>query len=171
MNTRKLTLSAILLAIGLALHYIIPGISAGMKIDTLLSMMFIAILLCEDYKSTLAISGAAGILTALTTTFPNGQIPNIIDKLVTGHVIFLLVIVTKRLYHQVRMLGIAILGTLVSGTVFLGSALLLNPLPAPFGILFTTVVLPAAVANSVLVVVVYNIVTTASRRTSFNLNR
>ena len=40
--------------------------------------------------------------------------------------------------------------TLVSGTVFLTSALIIVGLPAPFAALFTTVVLPAVLSNSVI---------------------
>lgn len=40
--------------------------------------------------------------------------------------------------------------TLVSGVAFLTSALLIVGLPAPFAVLFTTVVLPALVSNVVI---------------------
>lgn len=172
MNTRKLTLSAVLLAIGVVLHYVVPGIIGGMKPDELLSMMFIAILVCDDYKSTLAIGFAAGILTAFTTTFPGGQIPNVIDKLVTCQIIFLLSRLTKKLYHQVRMFIVAIIGTLVSGTVFLLSAQLIVGLPAglSFAGLFISVVLPAVAFNTVLVILVYNLVETSLKRTSLKFD-
>ncbi|MDP4090082.1 MAG: tryptophan transporter [Bacillota bacterium] len=172
MNTRKLTLSAILMAIGVILHYIVPGIGDGMKPDAFLSMMFIAILICDDYKSTLAIGFTAGILTALTTTFPGGQIPNIIDKLITCQIVFAIATITKKLYQQVRIFIISIIGTLVSGTVFLLSAQLIVGLPKglPFSFFFETVVLPTVVLNTVLVVLVYNIVNTSLKRTSLKFN-
>ena len=47
------------------------------------------------------------------------------------------------------------LGTLVSGIVFLGSALIIVGLPAPFTALFTVVVLPTALANTVLTAVLF----------------
>lgn len=171
MNTRKLTISSLLLAIGLALHYIIPGILGSMKPDTLLSMMFIAILICDDYKSTLAIGLAAGILTAVTTTFPGGQLPNVIDKLITAHVVFLLMKLLKKVQPTIKMGTIAIIGTLTSGTVFLTSALLIVGLPAPFTALFLAVVLPAVVANTVLAFIVYGVVNVTMKSTSYNVNR
>jgi hypothetical protein len=173
MNTRKLTISSILLAIGLALHYMIPGTLGAMKPDTLLSMMFIAILICDDYKSTVAIGAAAGILTALTTAFPGGQAPNVIDKIVTAQLVFLLVRATKRFYHQARMFVLAIIGTLISGSIFLSSAIVLVGLPAGTNFLglFTVVVLPAAAVNTVLCIMVYNILHATTRRTSYNLNQ
>lgn len=173
MNTKKLTLASLLLAIGLILHQIIPGTLAAMKPDALLSMMFIAILVCDDYKSTLAISAVAGILTALTTTFPAGQIPNIIDKLITGQVIFLLVKVTKHIHYEVKMIIIATLGILISGVVFLYSAILTVGLPADtsFTSLFTTIVLPATIVNTVLSIIVYNVLFLSTKRISYNIKK
>jgi predicted membrane protein len=172
MKTRKLTLASILLAIGLVLHYIIPGTLGAMRPDALLSMMFVAILACDDYKSTLAISAVAGLLTALTTSFPAGQIPNIIDKLVTGQIIFLLVRATKAIHHQAKMIIIAIIGTLVSGSVFLYSAMVIVGLPAGtnFTALFTGIVLPATIVNTILAILVYNVLFASTKRISYTIN-
>lgn len=171
MNTRKLTISSLLLAVGLALHYIIPGVLGSMKPDTLLAMMFIAILICDDYKSTLAIGLAAGVLTAVTTTFPGGQLPNMIDKFVTAHVVFMLIRIFKNFNPTVKMFIVAIIGTLVSGTVFLTSALLIVGLPAPFVVLFLGVVLPALIANTILSIFIYGIVNLAIKSTSYNITK
>lgn len=172
MNLKKMILASLLLAIGVVLHYTVPGLPLGnMKPDPLLAMMFVAILLCDDYKMTLMIGIASGFLTALTTTFPGGQIPNIIDKLITSHVVYLLLILIKdRLNLQFKMVLVSILGTLLSGSVFLGSALVLFGLPAPFNILFISVVLPATVTNTILVILVCNAVAAALKRTSFRFN-
>ncbi|SKA79308.1 Tryptophan transporter TrpP [Clostridium sp. USBA 49] len=165
MNLRKLTISSLLLAIGLILHQIVPPILFGMKPDFLLSMMFIAIALCDDYKTTLVIGLAAGILTALTTGFPMGQIPNIIDKIVTSNLIyFLFKFLDKKVNHQVEMAIISIVGTLISGTVFLGSALILFGLPGPFFSLMLGVVLPATIFNLVAVSILYNSAQVALKR-------
>ena len=53
---------------------------------------------------------------------------------------------------------IGAVGTLFSGAVFLLSALALVGIPAPFEILYATVVLPATVANTIGVVVLYPLV-------------
>ncbi|NLZ49177.1 MAG: tryptophan transporter [Clostridiales bacterium] len=173
MNTKKLTLASILLAIGLVLHYAIPGTLGAMKPDAMLAMIFIAIFICDDYKSTLAISVVAGIITALTTSFPGGQIPNIIDKLVTCQVVFLLVKATNKLNHQVKMIIISIIGTLVSGSVFLYSAMLIVGLPAgsSFTALFIFTVLPATLVNTVLALIVYNILFTSNKRISYIIKK
>jgi hypothetical protein len=167
MNLRKLIISSLLLAIGLVLHQVVPPILFGMKPDILLSMMFIAIILNKDYKLTLVVGLAAGILTAATTTFPGGQIPNIIDKLITSNCIFLLFkIVDNRFNHQIQMFIISIIGTLISGGVFLGSALLLVGLPggASFKALMLAVVLPATIVNTIACVVLYNAATISLKR-------
>ena len=145
----------------------------AMRPDALLSMMFVAILACDDYKSTLAISAVAGLLTALTTSFPAGQIPNIIDKLVTGQIIFLLVRATKAIHHQAKMIIIAIIGTLVSGSVFLYSAMVIVGLPAGtnFTALFTGIVLPATIVNTILAILVYNVLFASTKRISYTINK
>lgn len=168
MNLRKLVLSSLLLAIGLILHQIVPAIFMGMKPDFLLSMMFIAIFLGDDYKLALIVGAAAGIFTALTTTFPGGQVANIVDKLVTCNVVFILYRLTKnKLNSQIQMAIIALLGTLVSGLVFLGTALLFFGLPSPFSVLTLTVVVPAAIINTAASLILYNAVFLALRRISY----
>lgn len=153
MNTRKMVIAALFLSLGFILHQIIPGLPLGsMKPDPFLAMMFLAILYVDDFRGTMAIGLAAGILTAMTTTFPMGQIPNIIDKAVTAPAVYLLFHLVRSLKNHTLMLTIvSVLGTLLSGTVFLSSALVLVSLPAPFLALFIGVVLPAVVTNSILV--------------------
>ena len=102
MNLRKIIISSLLLAIGLVLYQVTPPILFGMKPDILLSMMFIAILVNKDYKMALLVGLAAGVLTAATTTFPAGQIPNIIDKLITCNCVYLMAELTDKFNNQVK---------------------------------------------------------------------
>ncbi|WP_227765556.1 tryptophan transporter [Zhaonella formicivorans] len=159
MSLRDSIQVALLLAIGTILHLVVPGYGSGMKPDLLLGMFFIVLLLKRDFRSTLLASLLAGLLSAFATTFPGGQLPNIIDKLITGLVVFAMV---KLLYGRINnyvLTGIiGVLGTLVSGAAFLGSALAIVGLPAPFMALFTTVVLPAAVLNTIAVIILYPVV-------------
>lgn len=167
MNLKKLTMNSLLLAIGYVLHQIVPPIFFGMKTDFMLAMMFIAILTLDDNdnKSVFAISIAAGIITAATSTFPGGQIANIVDKLITGQVIFIMnrIFVKRNLNSHIKLIVISIVGTLVSGCIFLGTALLVAGLPAPLFALILTVVLPATIVNCFATVVLYKIVNTAIR--------
>ncbi|MFA6939996.1 MAG: tryptophan transporter [Clostridiaceae bacterium] len=165
MNLRKLLVSSLLLSVGLMLHQITPPLLMGMKPDFLLSMMFIAILFSDDYKLTLVIGLAAGILTAMTTTFPGGQFPNIIDKILTCNFVFILIkVMGNRLQSGVKIIIVSILGTFFSGFAFLLSALFLVGLPAPFLALVLTVVIPASILNTVFTTVLFNAVTLAMKK-------
>ena len=76
MNVKKMILNAILIAIGALLHQITPALGLPMQPDFALAMLFIIIVINNDYKTTLISSIIIGILTALTTKFPGGQLPN-----------------------------------------------------------------------------------------------
>lgn len=142
------------MGIGLILHAIFPGIFAGMKPDFSLLMLFIVILLASDRKLALIAGLVTGIITALTTTFPMGQLPNIIDKIVTTIVVLGIVNVVPKKY---LVLVVGIVGTIVSGLTFLGSAALMAGLPATFLSLVGAVVIPATVINTVALFILYPI--------------
>lgn len=155
MKTKDLILASLLLALGLVLHSVTPAILGGVKPDFLLATLFIAIISQPKLANTAIIALAAGILAAMTTGFPGGQIPNIIDKLVTAAFVLGVVSLLK---DRLNVLNVAILGfaaTFVSGFVFLGSALVLVGLPAPFSALVMVVVLPTALANTVVSAILY----------------
>lgn len=149
MRINKIIITSLLLSIGLILHQITPGIFLGVKPDFLLVFMILAIILTKDLKITFITGIVAGILCALSTTFPGGQLPNIIDKIITSIIIY--AIYRKANTNSlVKLTAIYFLGTIVSGSIFLGSALVLFGLPAPFLILFISVVIPTSVINSLM---------------------
>lgn len=78
-------------------------------------MLFIVILMIPDNRVKVVAGLATAVITAMTTSFPNGQIANIVDKIVTTAVVMGL---TTLLPRRILVLGVGILGTLVSGTVF-----------------------------------------------------
>lgn len=164
MNIRDMAQISLLLAVGFILRLLVPGYGAGMKPDLLLAMLFVIILLKRDLKSTLLAGGVAGIICALTTTFPAGQIPNLIDKILTSVFVYILVkVLADRIPSTITAAIVGALGTLFSGAVFLLTALVLVGIPAPFEVLYATVVLPTAVANTIGVVVLYPLVTFSKR--------
>lgn len=166
MNLRKNILTALLLAIGFIMHQVIPGTLGSMKFDIMLAFIFIAIIINKDFKNVLLTAMLGGLITALTTTFPGGQLPNIIDKLVTCLFVYGLIRVFDRFkLNQISIGIIAFLGTMVSGTVFLGSALLLAGLPAPFTALFLAIVIPTSITNVFVTVIIYNAVKATLRAT------
>ncbi|MBU5483881.1 tryptophan transporter [Clostridium sp. MSJ-11] len=149
MTLKKFVLSSVLLAAGLLLHQISPNFIFGMKPDFLLLMMFVCLTFVEDYKFVFVIGVISGILTALTTTFPGGQIPNFIDKIITSQFVYIFMkIFNIKLDKSKGVIITTFLGTLVSGTVFLLLALIMVGLPASFAALYPTVILATCI-NSV----------------------
>lgn len=165
MNLKGNIQTALLLAIGFIMHYIVPGVFAGMKFDFMLAFVFIAIFLNPSFKNAMLTAGVAGFLAALTTSFPGGQIPNIIDKFATCIVVYLLVTIVNKLdkANIISYSIISMIGTMVSGVVFLLTALLLVGLPAPLNALIIGVVLPTTVGNIVFTSMVYTAVTRAKK--------
>jgi len=160
-STNKIIITSLLLAIGVILHQITPPIFLGMRPDLLLVFMILSIILNKDLKITFITGIVAGTLGAMVTTFPGGQLPNIIDKIITSIVVFGLyksfsksnntnVNVKNIINSPIKLASIYFIGTLISGSIFLGSALVLFGLPASFLMLFTTIVIPTAVINCVI---------------------
>lgn len=167
MNTKNLVALSLLVGIGAVLHAVIPGFFLGMKPDMMLTMMFLGIVLFPDRKSVFLLALVTGIISGLTTTFPGGLIPNLIDKPVTAFVFFGLFLALAKYRHS--LVSVAILtavGTIVSGIAFLTSAYYIVGLPGPFTALFAAVVLPAAAFNTVAMVVLYPVALTVVKRTT-----
>lgn len=175
LDIRKLTITAILLAIGAILHQITPAFGLPMQPDFSLIMLFIIMLINGgEYKVSIIAAIITGIFTALTTKFPGGQIPNMIDKIVTVNIVFLVIfslnklkIIDKLSANSKKNIICAIVfpvGTLVSGTVFLLSAQFIVGLPAPFVVLFLSIVLPATVINLVAGIFLYKVVEMSMKR-------
>lgn len=109
MKTKELVIMALFAAIGAALHSIIPPFLGGMKPDMMLIMMFMGILLFPRVQNVLVIGIVTGIISALTTAFPAGQIPNIIDKPVSAFLFFSLFL----LFRKSRKTGAAAVLTVI----------------------------------------------------------
>ena len=165
MSLKKLVTNSLLLAVGAVLHAITPPILFGMRPDFSLVMLFIIVILNEDYKSCISAGIVAGVLSALTTTFPAGQLPNLIDKFITVNIVFVTMKPFRKvLNNQIKTLVFVPVGTIISGTVFLVCALILTSLPASLKSLFLGVVIPATLINTIVGVVIYNAINIASRR-------
>ncbi|WP_282155728.1 tryptophan transporter [Cytobacillus gottheilii] len=166
MNSKNLVALALLVGMGAVLHTVVPGFVFGMKPDMMLTMMFLGILLFPDVRSVLLLGIATGVISALTTSFPLGQIPNMIDKPITAFLFFGIYLIIKKFNKPT--LSVAILtaaGTLISGVIFLTAAYLLVGLPGAFAILFTGTVLPAMAINTVLMIILYPVAQTIGKRT------
>ena len=115
----------------------------------------------------------------MTTKFPAGQLPNFIDKLITVNVMYgvmKLIYVTPLIQKlgkkgdQIAIIIMTFIGTLVSGFAFLSLASIMVGLPVALTKLFIAVVLPATLINVVSAVVLFNVIVTSLKRTSFQLN-
>lgn len=177
-NTRKLVLNSLLLAIGLLLHQLTPTIGLPIQPDMTLIMLFTIIILNkDDYKASLICGIITGIFTALTTKFPGGQLPNILDKIITTNIIYLVVFVMYKFPFIKKLKGktqdfivstiILPIGTLISGTSFLVSALVLVGLPGTFKSLFLVAVVPAVLINLVCGIFLIKIISSSVSRLGY----
>ena len=167
MESRKLVFMSLLIAVGAALYLVIPGFNAGMKPDFMLTMMFIGIFLFPEPRNVFLLAVTTGVISGLFSTFPGGFIPNVIDKLITAFVIYLVISTVKK--AATSLIGatvIAGLGTVLSGSIFLSIAIFVLGVKLPFLALFLTVVLPAVLMNGITFFIIYPIVLQLLKRTS-----
>lgn len=163
MNTRVLVILSLFIGIGAVLHAVAPPILFGMRPDMLLSMMFLGIILFPKLKYVLLVAIVTGVISALTTTFPGGQIANMIDKPVSALAFFALLLLTKSFgYKQIIAPVLTFIGTIISGSVFILTAVYLFGAGEQLGggliSLFGVIVLPAAVVNTIVMIILYPIV-------------
>lgn len=151
MKTNKLVLTSILLAIGTVLRITTPGIIGGVKPDFLLALMFVTIIINNDLRYTIVIGIVSGLLAAMTTNFPGGQIPQLVDKFFTSLLFYYLYRNTEKILNDknlyIKTGTLFFIATLFSGGVFLLAALLTFGLPNSIGVLFISIVLPTGLLN------------------------
>jgi cell shape-determining protein MreD len=152
-----MVLNSVFLALGAVLHQITPPIVLGMKPDFLLAVLLMILVINDDYKSCICAGIVAGLISAATTGFPGGQIPNFLDKIITVNIMFLFLKSLKHIKNnKVKVILNTLIGTIISGSVFLYTASLIAGLPAKFSILFITVVLPASLINCIVGIIMYS---------------
>ena len=168
MKTKELVLLGLFMAMGTALHLIIPPSLGSMKPDMLLTMMFLGITLFPRVGNVVLLGLASGILSALTTGFPAGQIPNIVDKFFTAFIFFGLLMAFRKIGAQLaKIVILTAVGTFVSGMIFLGTAFIFFELPDAFFALTVGIVLPAVAVNSILMFIIYPIASKLTQRLQF----
>ncbi|WZL72603.1 tryptophan transporter [Clostridiaceae bacterium 35-E11] len=172
MELRKNIFTALLIAIGFIIRQVTPSSIGGMHFDGFLSVMFVCILINDDFKNAMLTAFLGGVITAMTTTFPGGQIPNILDKFVTCLVLYAIIKVLGNFKSNPFVVGgIAFIGTLLSGSSFLIAAKYMVGLPVPFAVLFTGIVLPTSFMNIIITLSIYKAVTISMRALGMNLVR
>lgn len=168
MNIRVLIILSLLAGIGAVLHAVVPPILLGMKPDMSLAMMFLGIVLFPKLKYVVVLSIVTGFISALTTSFPLGQIPNLIEKPITALLFLGLFLLIKQFIdHRIGVPILTALGTIISGSIFLSIALFIVgvDIGAGFVALFLANVLPAAVVNTIAIIIIYPIVRGIMQRT------
>ncbi|HLR09739.1 MAG TPA: tryptophan transporter [Bacillota bacterium] len=169
MKTRILVILSLLVSIGAVLHAIAPPILFGMRPDMLLAMMFLGILLFPKPKYTLLLSIATGMMSALTTTMPGGEIANMIDKPISAFIFLgIFSLINNRINAHISASILTAIGTIVSGSIFLVITLfVVNLLDGGFLGMFAAVVLPASVVNTITMIVIYPLVQGVLKRLQF----
>lgn len=159
MKLKDKILVTLLLTMGLVLHYVTPGLFLGMKMDFLLVFVVISILLFPKIENYLLVSFLAGIFSALTTTLPGGQIPNLIDKFISTFIIYLLVkyLISKK-ENIVTVSIVGFIGTFISGLIFLLSAKYIMGLSEISNTLIYAVVFPTACINALATGFTYKVI-------------
>lgn len=156
-DVQKLTFSGILLSVGFILHQVGPIGLGGVTFDFMLAILFVIMAINRDFKTVIIAGIVAGIITALTTKFPGGQIPNIVDKFVTVLAVYPLIKLGKYIPDMIHMALVGFIGTLISGSIFLASVALLIGLPSSFKGLFLSVVLPTSIGNVFISVLLHKV--------------
>src|SRR5699024_2283950 len=91
---------SLFVGIGAELHTIVQPILFVMNPYMLLSMMFLGILFVPQMKYVIILSITTGIVSALTTGVPGGQIANIIDKPITALLFLGLFLLMRSKVHE-----------------------------------------------------------------------
>src|SRR5690625_7139681 len=95
-----------------------------MRPDMLLAMMFLGIMLFPKTKYDVLLSIVTGVVSALTTTVLGGQLANIIDKPITALIFSeLFLLVKNKVNGNISTPVLTVIGTAISGSIFLLSAL------------------------------------------------
>ncbi|MGG7176649.1 tryptophan transporter [Clostridium paraputrificum] len=168
MKTKKMIINAILIAIGVILHVVTPAIGLPAQPDFALAMLFVIMILNKDYKTTLFSGIIIGIFTALTTKTVGGQLPNIIDKLVTCNVMYLVLMpLREKVNKNVQAIVLLLFGTGLSGLTFLTSLAVIIGIKGSIIAPILAVVIPTAIINVIIGLIIFKVVERAIKQTNF----
>ena len=150
MNTKKMVINALLLAIGAILHQITPALGLPMQPDFALAMLFIIMIINNnDYKTSIIAAIITGVFTALTTKFPGGQLPNIIDKMVTVNLMYVILLSINKITDSIK----------INESIKKNLLVLIS-----FPILFVTIVIPALIINTIGGFILYQTINISLKR-------
>jgi hypothetical protein len=167
MKTKSLALTSVLIALGYVFHTVVPPLFFGMKPDLLLVMMFLAIMLAPTKQNVLIASMAAGVISALTTGMAGGQIANIVEKPITAFIFLgLYVLAQKVKVNTISAVLLTVIGTIVSGTLFLLVAMVVAGLPGSLFSFIGMIVLPTSAISGLIMFFIYPVANRFSKRSN-----
>lgn len=167
MKTKSLALTSVLIALGYVFHTVVPPLFLGMKPDLLLVMMFLAIMLAPTKQNVLIASMAAGVISALTTGMAGGQIANIVEKPITAFIFLgLFVLAQKVKVNTISAVLLTVIGTIVSGTLFLLVAMVVAGLPGSLFSFIGMIVLPTSAISGLIMFFIYPVANRFSKRSN-----
>lgn len=170
MKIKNLTISTLFLTLGLVLHITVPGTVGLMKPDFMMAFFFFALFELQSFREVAVISIVCGFLTAMTTSMPGGEIANVVDKLITGPLVFYSYqFLVNRISPKVTSCFISGMGTLISGVIFLSVVQALGGIQLPFQMFLFGIILPAMVVNSLLVLLVSKVLDRIKPKKEVNL--
>lgn len=171
MKTKKMILNAILIAIGVILHIAAPSIGLPAQPDFAVAMLFIIMILNKDYKTTVIAGIIMGIFTAMTTKTPGGQLPNIIDKLITCNIMFFVIKPLREKMNRNVLIGFLLLvGTMLSGITFLSSLAIIYGIEGSIAAVIIAVVIPTAIINLVVGLILFKVVERALKLSKIKIS-
>jgi hypothetical protein len=171
MNTKKMIINAILISIGVILHVAAPTVGLPAQPDFAVAMLFIIMLLNKDYKTTLISGIIIGIFTAMTTKTPGGQLPNMIDKLITCNIMYLVLLpLREKVNKNIQAIVLLLLGTMISGLTFLISLATIYGIEGSIIAPIVAIVIPTALINLVVGIIIFKVVERAIKQTKFKIN-
>jgi Tryptophan transporter TrpP len=170
-NTKSLALTSVLIALGYVFHTVVPPLFFGMKPDLLLVMMFLAIMLSPTKQNVIIASMAAGVISALTTGMAGGQIANIVEKPITAFIFLALFLLAKKVkVNAISAVLLTVVGTIISGTLFLMVAMLVAGLPGTLLSFIGMIVVPTSIVSGLIMFFIYPIAERLSKRSNLTAN-
>lgn len=167
MKTKSLALTSVLIALGYVFHTVVPPLFFGMKPDLLLVMMFLAIMLAPTKQNVLIASMAAGVISALTTGMAGGQIANIVEKPITAFIFLGMFLLARKVkVNTYSAVLLTVIGTIVSGTLFLLVAMMVVGLPGSLFSFIGMIVLPTSIISGLIMFFIYPVANRFSKRSS-----
>ncbi|MCK4258514.1 MAG: hypothetical protein KAX49_06020 [Halanaerobiales bacterium] len=158
MRVKDILDTTLLLLIGVIYYTIFQPIFpvSGLKPDFTLAVLFVIILMKDDFRIITFSILFLSIFASLFTTFSGSWI-NVIEKVISCGLLYHLVHYLRKYIsnQEIMICIISLVGTVLSGCIFCALAEAFVGLPVPFSIFLRKVILPSAFMNLGIAYVLY----------------